>query len=148
MNKKLIVFRGIPGSGKSTMAKTLQKSYICAGYTTALYEADMYFMTESGEYKFDGKLLGKAHEWCRNQVSESLDRCQVVIVANTNLTEKEMKLWEEIAKEKSSDMDVFHLLTNFGTIHGVPQETIDKMKEREIDWPGESKITAIQRTKK
>lgn len=39
---KLIVFRGLPGSGKSTMAKSLQKSYIGAGYTTALYEADMY----------------------------------------------------------------------------------------------------------
>jgi hypothetical protein len=59
-----------------------------------------------------------------------------------------MKIWEELAKEKSSDMDVFHLLTNFGTIHGVPKETIDKMKEREIDWPGEIKITAMQRNKK
>ena len=59
-----------------------------------------------------------------------------------------MRVWEELAKEKNSDMDVFHLLTNFGTIHGVPQEAIDKMKAREFDWPGESKITAIQRNEK
>jgi Tfp pilus assembly pilus retraction ATPase PilT len=50
MEKVLYLVRGIPGSGKSTFAKTLSGEY---------YEADMFFMVD-GEYKFDvAKIISK-----------------------------------------------------------------------------------------
>ena len=47
----LILVRGLPGSGKSTEAKKIAKT----GYYH--FEADQYFITPSGEYKFDKNLL-------------------------------------------------------------------------------------------
>ena len=43
MEKVLYIVRGIPGSGKSTFAKSLGGTH---------FEADMFFMKD-GEYKFD-----------------------------------------------------------------------------------------------
>lgn len=137
---KLIVFRGLPGAGKSTMAKGFQKSYICAGYTTALYEADMYFTDKDGNYKFDGRRLSHAHAWCRNKVLEALGNCDIVIVANTNLSIDEMNDWKLMADNLGASMDVFHLKTQYGNVHGVPAETLERMKAREVDYPGEIRI--------
>lgn len=145
--KRLVVYRGLPGSGKSTSAKKLQESLIQQGETVAYYEADMYWIGEDGQYHFDPNRLGDAHAWCRNKVREALRNCNVVIVANTNLTKKEMDLWQQIAISENAKMEAFHMKTMFGNIHGVPEETIEKMKAKEIDWPGEITITAIQRDK-
>ena len=145
--KRLVVYRGLPGSGKSTSAKKLQESLIQQGETVAYYEADMYWIGEDGQYHFDPKRLGDAHTWCQDKVREALRNCTTVIVANTNLTKWEMDIWKEIADEANVKMEVFHMKTMFGNIHGVPEETLEKMKDREINWPGEILITAIQRDK-
>jgi len=145
--KRLVVYRGLPGSGKSTSAKKLQESLIQQGETVAYYEADMYWIGEDGQYHFDHKRLGDAHTWCQDKVREALRNCTTVIVANTNLTKWEMDIWKEIADEANVKMEVFHMKTMYGNIHGVPEETLEKMKAKEIDWPGEIVITAIQRNK-
>ena len=137
MNSKLVVFRGIPGSGKSTMAKKMRDTLIEMGETVGYYEADMYWMGDDGEYHFDPKRLQDAHTWCQDKVREALHNCSVVIVANTNLTKFEMDIWKEIADDANAKMEVFHLKTQYGNVHGVPEETIERMKERESDWPGE-----------
>lgn len=137
---KLIVFRGLPGAGKSTMAKSIQKYYICAGYTTALYEADMYFTDKDGNYKFDGRRLPHAHAWCRNKVLEALGNCDIVIVSNTNLSIDEMNDWKLMADNLGARMEVVHLKTQYGNVHGVPAETLERMKAREVDYPGEIRI--------
>jgi len=137
MNSKLVVFRGLPGSGKSTMARKMQKTYVELGETVGYYEADMFFMTDTGEYKFEPNKLPLAHAWCREHVREALKNCDTVIVANTNLAKKDMDLWDQIAKSCGASLQVFHLKTMWGSIHGVPEETMEKMRRKEIDWPGE-----------
>ena len=137
---KLIVFRGLPGAGKPTMARRMQKSYIDAGFTTALYESDMYFTDKDGNYKFDDRRLPHAHAWCRNRVLEALGNCDVVIVANTNLSLDEMNDWKLMADNLDARMEVFHLKTQYGNVHGVSAETLERMKAREVDYPGETII--------
>jgi len=56
--KELFLLRGLPGAGKSTLAKSLGGKHI---------EADMYFEYE-GKYKFDASRLKEAHDWCQNTV--------------------------------------------------------------------------------
>ena len=41
--KKLIIIRGLPGSGKSTFAKSLNCTH---------FETDMYFTDSEGNYNF------------------------------------------------------------------------------------------------
>ena len=128
------------------MASRMQRHYIDAGLTTALYEADMYFTDKDGNYKFDGRRLPHAHAWCRNKVLEAFGNCDVVIVANTNLSLDEMNDWKLMADNLGSRMEVFHLKTQYGNVHGVPAETLERMKAREVDYPGETLIepTAIE----
>ena len=57
--KTLRIIRGPSGSGKSTFAKkNFPDAFQC--------EADDYFIDADGIYRFDAKLLGKAHEACQN----------------------------------------------------------------------------------
>ena len=48
--KKLIILRGVPGSGKSTYAKNLIKYLTDVGFTAVSYEADTYFYDKDGNY--------------------------------------------------------------------------------------------------
>ena len=57
MEKRLILVRGIPGSGKSTFARSLGGVH---------YEADMFFLDEMSNYVFDVTKIKDAHSWCQS----------------------------------------------------------------------------------
>lgn len=52
INRELLLIRGLPGSGKTTMAK----QYAQIGYVHC--EADQYFERD-GEYRFDGRMRSR-----------------------------------------------------------------------------------------
>lgn len=91
----LYVLVGKPGSGKSTFAE-VNLSDIVAGH----WEADMFFEDpETGKYNWEPKNLGKAHKWCRDQVRKTLETEGNCVVANTNLTVKDLKPYFEMVKD-------------------------------------------------
>ena len=55
--KTLYIVRGVPGSGKSTFAKSIGGIHI---------ETDQFFM-ENGKYNFDITKIKLAHKYCQNQ---------------------------------------------------------------------------------
>ena len=118
----LYLVRGLPGSGKSTFTNHLDGIAV---------EADMYFM-KGGEYKFDTTKLGRAHEWCQENVKSLLESGEDVIVSNTFTTEKEMKPYLDMAKE--FDYRVMSLIVENRhggkSVHGVPEPTMEKMEKR------------------
>ena len=81
--KTLYIVRGVPGSGKSTFAQSLD---------CPVFEADQYFIdSETGEYKFDGSKIKLAHNWCKLRVEQSMeDDSQKIAVSNTFTQEWEM----------------------------------------------------------
>jgi len=56
---QLTLIRGLPGSGKSTLAKTMVEPKAAVHL-----EADMFFMSESGEYCYQQSKVKAAHAWC------------------------------------------------------------------------------------
>lgn len=120
---KLILVRGLPGSGKSTIAEAIS----LADFTHL--EADQYFMKD-GEYKFDANKLGAAHAWCQEQTRYWLGVSGRVVVSNTFTTIKELRPYFDIAAEFNIVPNVILAQGNFGNIHDVPEETLEKMRQR------------------
>src|SRR5574337_1008108 len=76
--KKIIIMRGVPGSGKSTKAKRL------AGETGVIFSTDDFFMRE-GQYVFDGKQIAKAHGWNQARAAVAMQQgISPIVVDNTN----------------------------------------------------------------
>ena len=126
--KDLILLRGLPGSGKSTLAKILvgDKDYCHK-------EADMYFIGNDGAYKFNPSEIKDAHNWCREEV-EFVMRYEhsPVVVSNTFTQEWEMIPYFELAKKYGYRVHSLIVENRHGgvNVHGVPQDTLEKMKNR------------------
>lgn len=135
--KKLVIIRGIPGSGKSTHASGLIKAYQSEGRTTAHFEADMFFTHEDGSYHWNPKQIGFAHQWCQNKVREALQNCDVVIVSNTSVKKKDVDIYVKIAEEAGAKYDIYRMFGQYPNVHAVPAETVQKMLESFEDYPGE-----------
>lgn len=124
---KLLIIRGLPGSGKSTLARDI---WMNSEYDD-IFEADMYFEDNLGNYNFDATKLYDAHKWCFQKVYENVHYGYDVIVANTFTTHKEMKQYLELLDAFDDlEITVVDMVTQFESIHGVPQETMEKMRGR------------------
>ncbi|CAH0539698.1 ATP-binding protein [Vibrio marisflavi] len=118
---KLILIRGLPGSGKSTLAKKYQMNH---------YEADMYFVNEQGKYIFDASKLKQAHAWCQYKVGQSLSLGQSAVVSNTFVRLWEIKPYQKMAQKYGAKFEIIECHATYANTHGVPQESIDRMKSR------------------
>ncbi|CCN45923.1 putative nucleoside triphosphate hydrolase [Vibrio nigripulchritudo MADA3029] len=116
---RLTLVRGLPGSGKSTLAKTMNAKHI---------EADMYFVDPKGEYRFQPRKLKQAHNWCFNQTKKWLNKGSDVVVSNTFIEKWEMEPYLLLAKASGFEIDIMVCREDFGSIHDVPSDTIEKMK--------------------
>ena len=114
---ELVLIRGLPGSGKTTMARKLQ------GYTH--YEADMYFQ-RYGKYHYEARKLALAHQWCQRKTRNALKRGKNVVVSNTFT-----RLWEMQAYlEMGHPLRIVEATGNWGNIHHIPESVIIEMRER------------------
>jgi predicted kinase len=124
MEKILYIVRGIPGSGKSTFAKTLGGQH---------YEADMFFIDGNGEYKFDGSKIKLAHNWCMIQTQKAMvDDEPKIVVSNTFTQEWEMETYFKLAEENGYKVFTIIVENRHGGVnqHGVPEDKLQMMKDR------------------
>jgi len=124
MEKILYIVRGIPGSGKSTFAKTLGGQH---------YEADMYFISEDGEYQFDFSKIKDAHQWCQGMVqSDMILEYPKIVVSNTSTQEWEMVPYFVLAEKYGYDVFTVIVENRHGGVnqHSVPEDKVELMKNR------------------
>ena len=122
---ELILLRGLPGSGKTTLAKTFGVNHI---------EADMFFIdSETGEYKFDASKLRYAHEWCQDVVEHWMEKdITPIVVSNTFTQEWEMEDYYKLAEKYGYKVFSIIVENRHGGVneHNVPDEKLKQMKER------------------
>ena len=128
--KSAYILRGLPGCGKSTLAKEI------ANNLDAIVSADYYFM-KGGKYVFEPRNLGAAHSACRKAFTEALVKgIHPVVVDNTNIKLADFLWYEQeaighgyiafIVEVHSGDPDEELARRNS---HGVPLATITKMRK-------------------
>lgn len=127
----LILVRGLPGDGKSTLGQVL------ASFGARHVEADQFFCL-SGQYRFDPSKLHDAHTWCQDEVDYAMHHdYRLIVVTNTFTRNREMAPYVELAKNNNYRYHVVTKESGYGTvglasrnIHNVLLETIDQMKHR------------------
>jgi predicted kinase len=126
--KTLYIVRGVPGSGKSTFAKSIGGIHI---------EADQFFMMD-GKYNFDITKIKLAHKYCQNQTEAWMktDGTQVnndkIVVSNTFTQEWEMEPYFKLAEKYGYRTFSLIVENRHGGVneHDVPEDKLELMKNR------------------
>jgi len=131
MEKNLYIVRGLPGSGKSTFARSIAKSY-------QIFEADQYFM-KKGKYNFDPTKLKEAYQDCKQRVANRMREnlfnsifFNTIVVSNTFTQDWEMKYYRNIGRRYGYKVHTIIVENrhNGTNIHGVPSDKLQIMEDR------------------
>ncbi|PJZ47429.1 ATP-binding protein [Leptospira brenneri] len=126
--KTLLALRGIPGSGKTSLAKAIS---ITNG--APIFSIDSYFENETGEYNFDYQKNHLAYKECESKTKEALELgVPFVIVDNTFTLKWELEPYIRLANEFEYLFFVVTVENRHGgkNIHQISEEQIEKMKAK------------------
>lgn len=129
---RLVIIRGLPGSGKTTYAaRNFPNAYRVS--------ADDFFTGADGVYRFDPSKIAQAHAACQGHVLHALNaRLHPVVVHNTFTQRWEFSLYLYMAAVLNVPVTVRDLYDGGLTdeelaarcVHGVPVAAIAAMRAR------------------
>lgn len=132
MSGILFLVRGLPGSGKTSLATHIWNEY-------AVCEADKYFYDKEGNYNYDPSKIKDAHAWCKSQVETMMKDHKLneqyypeIAVSNTFTQEWEMEDYFQLAEKYGYKVVSLIVENRHGgkNIHGVPDDKIEIMRNR------------------
>ena len=135
--KLLILIRGLPCSGKSTLANCIANSFI--DVDVSHFEADMFFVDPKGNYNFDTSRLSEAHRYCQKSVENEMKRgAECIIVSNTFTQKKEADYYLYMATKYGYNTQIITSQANWvcKNEHDVPKKTCAAMRDRFQDSQG------------
>ena len=140
----VVILRGVPGSGKSTVAKKIKEVF--TDHEVVICSADDYFLTSAGEYIFDPSRLPEVHHSCLEKFKRAIAQDghkRIVIVDNTNSTFREYSKYNSGLPTfiielfcKKDDLPKYAARN----LHQVPLEVIERMFTRWEQEPLSIKI--------
>jgi predicted kinase len=127
----LILLRGLPGSGKTTLARVILQ--LPTNTEPEVLSADDFFETKDGDYIFDSTKLKEAHNYCQFRCSERMRQQKAkIIVANTFTQEWEMDEYFKMAERYNYRVHTVIVENRHGNenVHGVPEDKLQQMENR------------------
>lgn len=124
----LILLRGLPGAGKSTLAKLLSEN---GKYP--VFSIDSYFTNEKGEYNFKFDENHKAYKACEQQTKEAMqNNIPKIFVDNTFTLDWEIEPYFKLASGANYQVHIVTVENYHGSqnIHDVSTEQLSKMAEK------------------
>lgn len=139
--KLLVIMRGLPGSGKSSLARLILKScYPNKNFNLSLLSTDDYFLKGKNTYVYDVTKLQYAHAWNQSRAAVALQQgLNPVVIDNTNLEYWEMQPYILLGKNMGYTIEILEPFTSWAfkvnelakrNTHGVPKEKIKSMLTR------------------
>ena len=128
---ELILLRGLPGSGKTTLSKIILQ--LRSTDEPEVLSADDFFEDKEGDYNFDATKLKEAHNYCQFRCSERMRQQKAkIVVANTFTQEWEMDEYFKMAERYNYRVHTVIVENRHGNenIHGVPEDKLQQMKSR------------------
>jgi predicted kinase len=115
---ELVLIRGLPGSGKSMMARI----FALIGFEH--FEADAYreLHPDAGNKE--------AHAWCLKSAEEALARGGRVVVSNTFTRLWEIEPYFEMGRRLAGGSTLIVARGKWKSVHPVPQDVLDNMRLR------------------
>lgn len=127
--RTLVIIRGLPGSGKTSLA-----SLFAALPRSVAVAQDDY----PGRYDLNGyhpELNGEVARWCFDKVREYMELgMSVIAVHNTFVTKDSIGPYCALAKEYGYRCQVVECQGDYGSEHNVPQSVINDMRARWEPW--------------
>ena len=126
--RDLILLRGLPGSGKTTLAKVLSEEG-----KFPVVSIDDYFTDENGHYEFRFQENHLAYSDCETRVSEAMkEGISKIIVHNTFTMDWEMEPYEKLAANNGYRLHVATVENRHAgvNVHEIPQEHIERMRAK------------------
>lgn len=120
---KLLIVRGIPGAGKSTLAQVA----VAAGYTHL--EDDMAHFNELGEYDYHWSRDQAAFDWLAVTTQRLLMHNQDVVVSSVFRTNSVIQPYKDFCDAHGHRFTIATLEANHGNIHDVPEKVLAMMKD-------------------
>lgn len=118
----LIIFRGLPGSGKSTRAQREYPAYLH-------YEPDHLFCDTKGVYRFEAQLMAEAHKFVAYLADLALSRGENVVISDVFPKYADLERFELIATAHNADYKVITCTEQYGNCHHVPLFVLERMAQ-------------------
>ncbi len=102
-NKLVIINRAIPGGGKTSLTKQIERLAKSLGHSISVHSTDEYFIQIDEEgirrYVFDKKKLNEYHQNNQKAFKQALENCiDIVVCDNTNFESWQSKPYTDMAR--------------------------------------------------
>jgi predicted kinase len=126
--KSLVLLRGLPGAGKSSLAAVLARG------SAPVFAIDDYFTdVETGRYEFRHAENHMAYKQCADRAEEAMKEAfPLVIIDNAFTLEWEMETYFKLAMQYGYRIHVVTVEKRHSgkNVHGVTEEQLRKMAEK------------------
>uniref|UniRef100_A0A6B2ECP2 Smr domain-containing protein n=1 Tax=Phlebotomus kandelakii TaxID=1109342 RepID=A0A6B2ECP2_9DIPT len=150
--KVMILMRGLPGSGKTHLARTIIDQTVKGDYRRYIFSSDNFFYDVNGVYRYDLDKLSEAHAFNQNCVfKRAYDGWSPIIVDNTSMKLWEMHVYCKYAIQFGYVVRILEPTTpwawNISRLsqmnkHSVPRESIERMLLKYEKVSGEHELLA------